>query len=83
MRKITRNSGKKLRPNPFAGKKDIYLTPNKIAVTTTTNTTAKRGHTKVTKTKYYKRNASNMRALKAAQGDTVRVGRTGTGYKKI
>lgn len=83
MLKIKKRAAKASTPNPFAGKKDIYLTTNKIAVTTTTNTTAKRGHTKVTKTKYYKRNARNMRALKAAQGDTVRVGRTGTNYKKI
>ena len=81
---------KKLKPpttpatNPFAGKKkDIYLTPNKIAVTTTTSTAGKRGHTKVTKTKYYAQNASNLRAHKKAKGDTVRIGRTGTNYKKI
>lgn len=70
--------------NPFAGKKkDIYLTPNKIAVTTTTSTAGKRGHTTTTKTKYYAQNASNLRKLKAAQGDTVRFGRTSTNYKKI
>ena len=69
--------------NPFSGKKDIYLTPNKIAVTTTTSTANKRGHTKVTKTKYYAQNASNLRALKKAKGDTVRIGRTSTNYKKI
>lgn len=81
---------KKLKPpptpatNPFAGKKkDIYLTPNKIAVTTTTSTAGKRGHTTTTKTKYYAQNASNLRKLKAAQGDTVRFGRTSTNYKKI
>ena len=81
---------KKLKPpttpatNPFAGKKkDIYLTPNKIAVTTTTSTAGKRGHTTTTKTKYYAQNASNLRALKKAKGDTVRIGRTGTNYKKI
>ncbi len=70
--------------NPFAGKKkDIYLTPNKIAVTTTTSTANKRGHTTTTKTKYYTQNTSNLRKLKAAQGDTVRVGRTGTKCRKI
>lgn len=81
---------KKLKPpttpatNPFAGKKkDIYLTPNKIAVTTTTSTAGKRGHTTTTKTKYYAQNASNLRKLKAAQGDIVRVDRTGTNYGKI
>lgn len=81
---------KKLKPpttpatNPFAGKKkDIYLTTNKIAVTTTTSTAGKRGHTKTTKTKYYAQNASNLRKLKAAQGDIVRVGRTGAKCKKI
>ena len=52
MLKIKKRAEKASTPNPFAGKKDIYLTTNKIAVTTTTNTTAKRGHTKVTKTKY-------------------------------
>ena len=81
---------KKLKPpttpatNPFAGKKkDIYLTPNKNAVTTTTSTAGKRGHTTTTKTKYYAQNASNLRKLKAAQGDTVRFGRISTNYKKI
>ena len=71
------------RPNPFAGANDIYLTPHKIAVTTTASTAKKRGHTKTIKTKYYTQNASNIRKLKAAQGATVRVGRTGTNYKNI
>lgn len=78
-----KKKNKTLTPNPFAGKKDVYLTPNKIAVTTTTSISGKRGHTKTTKTKYYQQNASNLRQLKKAQGDTVRVGRTGTNYKKI
>ncbi len=72
-----------IRPNPFAGAKDIYLTKNKIAVTTTTNTSAKRSYKTVTQTKYYEQNPSNMKLLKAAGGGTVRVGRTGNNYKQV
>lgn len=73
---------KKIRPNPFAGVDDVYLTKNKIAVTKIESRSEKRGHT-TTKTKYYAQNASNLKQLKAAQGDTVRVGRTGTKYRGI
>ena len=71
------------RPNPFRGADDIYLTKNKIAVTKTTNTSAKRSHKTVTQTKYYKQNPSNIRLLKSAGGGTVRVGRKGNNYKSI
>ena len=74
---------KPLRPNPFAGADDTYVTKNKIAVTKTKNSKAKRGFTKTTQTKYYEQNESNLKLLKAAQGDTVRVGRKGTGFKKL
>lgn len=70
-------------PNPFTIADDIYLTPNKIAVTKSTNRKTPRGFTKVTKTKYYAQNDSNIRKLKKAKGNTVRVGRTGTNYKGI
>ena len=69
--------------NPFTGAGDIYLTKNKIAVTNTTTSSAKRGYTKTTKTKYYAQNSANLRKLKAAKGKTVRVGRTGNRYKDI
>ena len=71
------------RPNPFAGADDIYLTPNKIAVTKSVNRKSARGFTKVTKTKYYVQNDSNLRKLRKAKGNTVRVGRTGTNYTEI
>ncbi len=69
--------------NPFSGASDIYLTPNKIAVTRTTTSSAKRGYIKTTRTKYYAQNSANLRKLKAAKGKTVRVGRTGNRYKDI
>lgn len=71
------------RPNPFAGADDIYVTKSKIAVTKTKKASAKRGYTKTTQTKYYEQNDSNLKLLKAAQGDTVRVGRKGKGFKKL
>lgn len=74
---------RKPRPNPFAGAEDIYVTKNKIAVTKTKKTSAKRGYAKTTQTKYYEQNDSNLKLLKSAQGDTVRVGRKSTKYKKI
>ena len=74
---------KKIRPNPFAKVDDVYLTKNTIAVTKTKKSKAKRGYSKTTQTKYYKQNSSNLKQLKAAQGDTVRVGRTGTNYRGI
>lgn len=74
---------RKPRPNPFAEADDIYTTKNKIAVTKTRKSTAKRGYTKTTQTKYYAQNDENLKLLKAAQGDTVRVGRKGNNYRKI
>lgn len=74
---------RKPRPNPFADADDIYVTKNKIAVTKTKKTSAKRGYTKTTQTKYYAQNDSNLKQLKAAQGDTVREGRKGNNYKRI
>ena len=71
------------RPDPFVNADDVYLTKNKIAGTKTTTTSAKRGYTKKTQTKYYERNQSNMRRLKKAKGDTVRIGRTGNNYGRI
>lgn len=71
------------RPNPFSGADDIYVTKNKIAVTKTQNTRAKRSFKKTTQTKYYEQNDGNLRLLKQATGDTVRVGRTGNKYKRL
>lgn len=76
-------TNKTSRPNPFTGADDIYLTKNKIAVTTTTNASSKRGHTQIKKTKYYAQNASNIRLLKKAKGNTARVGRTGNNYASL
>lgn len=78
-----REQEKPLRPNPFEGADDIYVTKNKIAVTRTKKSKAKRGFTKTTQTKYYEQNDSNLKQLKAAQGDTVRVGRKGNNYRKL
>lgn len=74
---------KPLRPDPFAHADDVYVTKNKIAVTTITKKSAKRGYTKTTQTKYYVQSAANLRKLKAARGGTVRVGRTGNKYRNI
>lgn len=74
---------KTVRPNPFAGADDIYVTKNKIAVTKTKKAKAARGFKKTTQTKYYARNRRNVKQLKAAQGDTVRDGRKGTKYTRL
>lgn len=74
---------KTTRKNPFTGASDIYLTKNKIAVTTTTNAREKRSFKKTTQTKYYVQNSDNIKQLKAAGGGTVRVGRTGNNYKNL
>lgn len=71
------------RPNPFAGADDIYLTPNKIAVTTTKNTRTTRGFKQTRQTKYYEQNDCNTRLLKKANRNTVRVGRTGNNYRTV
>lgn len=83
VRTVEFKTEKKPRPNPFADADDIYVTKNKIAVTKTKKTSAKRGYTKTTQTKYYAQNDSNLKQLKAAQGDTVREGRKGNNYKRI
>lgn len=80
---VSEKQEKAKRPNPFAGADDIYVTKNKIAVTKTKKTSAKRGYTRTTQTKYYAQNDSNLKQLKAAQGDTVRKGRKGNNYKRI
>ena len=78
------NSKDKQQRNPFAGAdvQDIYSTKNKLAVTTVR--TVKRNNVNVTvvKTKYYKRNDSNMRSLRKVQKE-VRRGRNGSKYEKI
>lgn len=74
---------RKPRPNPFVDADDIYVTKNKIAVTRTKNSKAVRGFTKTTQTKYYEQNDSNLKLLKKAHGDAVRVGRKGTQIKRI
>lgn len=71
------------RPNPFASADDIYLTPNKIAVTTTKNTRTMRGFKQTRQTKYYEQNDSNTRLLKKANRNVVRVGRTGNNYRTV
>lgn len=80
---MTTEKPKKVRPNPFAGADDIYLTKNKIAVTRTRKSSKKRGYVKTTQTKYYEQNAGNLKQLRAAQGDTVRIGRTGNKFGRI
>lgn len=74
---------KTVRPNPFAGADDIYVTKNKIAVTKTKKAKAARGFKKTTQTKYYARNRRNVKQLKAVQGDTVRDGRKGNKYTRL
>ncbi|MDE6441903.1 MAG: hypothetical protein K2L12_04005 [Clostridia bacterium] len=73
---------KKQSRNPFVGATDIYLTKNKIAVTTVKET--KRNNVNVTtvKTKYYKRNDTNRRCLRMVQSE-VRCGRNGSKYEKV
>ena len=71
------------RPNPFDGKVDIYITKSKIVVTSTKNTRTKRGFNQTKQTKYYEQNDSNMRLLKKANRNTVRVGRTSNVYRTV
>ena len=82
-RKSKNTDCKKSRPNPFKGADDIYITKHKIAVTKTKKSTAKRCYTKTTQTKYYAQNDENLKLLKAARGNTVRVGRKGNNYSQI
>ncbi len=74
---------KSIRPNPFVGANDIYVTKNKIVVTTVKKTPTKRSYTKTTKTKYYEQNKSNLKLLKAAKVKTVRVGRKSNNYRQV
>ena len=82
-KKCASKQNKPKRPNPFEGADDIYVTKNKIAVTKTKKSKAKRGYTKTTQTKYYEQNESNLKLLKKAHGDAVRKGRKGTQIKRI
>lgn len=70
------------RPNPFAKAEDIYLTKGKIAVTTVTASRQNNVNRTVVKTKYYKRNDSNMRSLRKVQKE-VRRGRNGSKYEQL
>lgn len=72
------------RRNPFAGTdvQDIYSTKNNIAVTTVKTEKKSNVNLTVVKTKYYKRNDSNMRSLRKVQKE-VRRGRNGGKYEKI
>lgn len=76
-------TSKKLRPNPFAGADDVYVTKYKIAVTRTRNRRTKRGFSQTKQTKYYEQNSDNLKLLKAAKGNTVRVGRKGINYRTV
>ncbi|MCI9406835.1 MAG: hypothetical protein HFK06_00580 [Clostridia bacterium] len=73
---------KKQSRNPFAGATDIYLTKNKIAVTTVKE--EKRNNVNVTtvKTKYYEQNDANKRILRKVKSE-VRRGRNGNKYEQI
>ena len=77
------NQSKPSSTNPFESADDIYLTKNKIAVTRTISTSAKRGYTKTTQTKYYAKNRKNIGLLKKARGNTVREGRKSINYREI
>ena len=78
-----KQSKKKVRPNPFKGASDEYLTKNKIAVERNISERKKRSNINVIKTKYYTRNSGNMKLLKAAQGGKIRRGRNGTNFESI
>ena len=83
--KTNRNATTKQRhPNPFAGKdvQDVYLTKNKIAVTTVKTDKKNNVNRTVVKTKYYKRNDRNLRSLRKVQTE-VRVGSNGSKYAKV
>lgn len=79
----TQTKQKPVRPNPFKGANDVYLTKNKIAVTRMTTKPTKRGYELTKKVKYYTKNDRNLKQLKSTVGDVVRVGRTGNRYAKI
>ncbi|MBO5328625.1 MAG: hypothetical protein J6B04_05590 [Clostridia bacterium] len=68
--------------NRFNGADDIYLTKNKIAVTTVKTERRNNVNETVVKTRYYNQNDENFRALKK-QGSAVRIGRKGTKFKTL
>ena len=71
-----------VRPNPFEGAADIYLTKNKIAVTKVKEEKSNNVNKTTVKTKYYERNDANKRSLRKVQTE-VRRGRNGDRYEKI
>lgn len=77
-----KSKSKTLRPNPFAGATDIYLTKNKIAVTTVKEEKKNNVNKTTVKTKYYERNDVNKRSLRKVQSE-VRCGRNGSKYEQI
>lgn len=83
MQKALKNKRNNIRPNPFKGVTDVYLTKNKIAVVSNISERKKRSNVNGTKTKYYTRNSGNMKLLKSAHGSKIRRGRTGTNLENI
>lgn len=75
---------KQQRPNPFAGAEvqDVYLTKNKIAVTTVRERRRNNVNETIVKTKYYEANDSNKRSLRKVQKE-VRRGRNGSKYETL
>ena len=71
-----------VRPNPFEGAADIYLTKNKIAVTKVKEEKSNNVNKTTVKTKYYERNDANKRSLRKVQAE-VRRGRNDDRYEKI
>ncbi len=82
MKKANKNGN--LRPNPFAGTsvQDIYLTKNKIAVTTVKEQRKNNVNKTIVKTKYYALNDSNKRSLRKVKKE-VRRGRNGSKYETL
>lgn len=82
--KMKKQKVKQQRPNPFAGKdvQDVYLTKNKIAVTTVKTKRRNKVNETITKTKYYEANDSNKRSLRKVRKE-VRRGRNGSKYEKL
>ncbi len=71
-----------VRPNPFEGAADIYLTKNKIAVTKVKEEKSNNVNKTTVTTKYYEQNDANKRSLRKVQSE-VRNGRNGSKYKKV
>ena len=82
MKKAKTSKAKKVRPNPFSSAEDIYLTKNKIAVTTVKEQRKNKVNKTIVKTKYYEQNDSNMRNLRKVKTE-VRRGRNGSKYEKL